>query len=79
VAFARAGTMHNFSYLGGFISLTERKIWCVMEAESKGAIVAWFEKMGIEHDGIWPVEIEGDHGTMTDLRPEAAMAGMSSR
>ena len=62
-----------------FLNLTEGKIWCVMEAESEGAVVAWFEKMGIEHDGIWPVEIEGDCGTMTDLRPKTAMAGMSSR
>jgi hypothetical protein len=33
--------------------------------------------MGIAYDAIWPVEIEGDHGVMEDLRPEAALAGVS--
>ncbi len=50
-----------------------------MEADSQEAIVTWFEKMGITYDGIWPVEIEGDRGTMRDLRPETAMAGVSGR
>jgi hypothetical protein len=60
-----------------FFNLTEGKIWCVMEAEREGAIVAWFEKMGVPYDGIWPIEIEGDRGMMKDLRPQAAMAAAS--
>jgi hypothetical protein len=60
-----------------FFNLSEGKIWCVLEAEREGAIVAWFEKMGIAYDGIWPVEIEGDRGVVKDLRPQAAMAGVS--
>jgi hypothetical protein len=60
-----------------FFNLAEGKICCVMEAESQEAIVAWFEKMGIPYDGIWPVEIEGDRGVMKDLRPEAAKAEVS--
>ena len=60
-----------------FFNLTEGKVWCVLEAEKREAIVAWFEKMGMPYDGIWPVEIEGDRGVMEDLRPEAAVAGVS--
>ncbi len=58
-----------------FFNLSEGKVWCVLEAERREAIVAWFEKMGIPYDGIWPVELEGDRGVMEDLRREPAMAG----
>jgi hypothetical protein len=60
-----------------FFNLTEGKIWCVLEAKGQEAIVAWFEKMGIPYDGIFPVEIEGDRGVMEDLRLEATKAGVS--
>jgi hypothetical protein len=60
-----------------FLNLSEGKVWCIMEAENQGAIVAWFKKMDLPYDGIWPVEVEGDHGMMEDLRPTAAMAGVS--
>jgi hypothetical protein len=60
-----------------FFNLSEGKIWCVMEADRQEAIVAWFKKMGITYDAIWPVEIEGDRGLMEDLRPEVALAGVS--
>ncbi len=60
-----------------FLNLSEGKVFCVLEAERKEAIVAWFKKMGIAYDGIWPVEIEGDRGVMEDLRPERALAGVS--
>ncbi len=60
-----------------FFNLADGKAWCVLEGESHEAVVAWFEKMGISYDGIWPVEIEGDRGVMEDLRREPAMAKMS--
>ena len=52
-------------------------MWCVLEAHDREAITAWFDKMGISYDAIWPVEIEGDRGVMEDLRPQAAMAGVT--
>jgi len=60
-----------------FVNLTEGKVWCVLEAVREEAIVAWFKKMGIAYDSIWPVEIEGDRGVMEDLRLEVAHAGVS--
>jgi hypothetical protein len=60
-----------------FFNLAEGKAWCVLESESEEAIVAWFEKVGIDYDGIWRIEIEGERGVMEDLRPEAVMAGTS--
>ena len=35
-----------------FFNLTEGKVWCLLEAERREAIVAWFEKMGVAYDGI---------------------------
>jgi hypothetical protein len=55
-----------------FFNLTQGKIWCVVEAKNRHAIVAWFEKMGIPYDDIVPVELEGERGTVEDLRVQPA-------
>ena len=49
-----------------FCNLSEGKIVCVMEAPDKKTLAAWFEKMHVPCDGISPVELEGDRGTVGD-------------
>jgi hypothetical protein len=58
-----------------FANLSEGKVWCVLEANDRKAVVAWFEKMGLPYDSISPLELEGDRGTIEDLRREPAMVG----
>jgi len=60
-----------------FFNLTEGKAWCVLESEDRQAIVAWFQKMGIPHDSVVPVELEGDRGVIEDLTLQPAMAGVT--
>ena len=60
-----------------FLNLTEGKVWCVIEATDREAVVAWFKKMEIPYDSILPVELEGYRGTIEAVRPEPAMAGVS--
>lgn len=45
-----------------FTSLSEGKVFCVMEAESKDVIRAWFRKVGIPCETLSEVEWEGDRG-----------------
>ncbi len=59
-----------------FINLSEGKACCVLEAEDRQAIAAWFEKMGLPYDAIVEVEYEGDRGEIHDLKEEPAVAGV---
>lgn len=47
-----------------FVNLAEGKAICVMEAGTKEAVAAWFQKMGMPFDSITKVELEGDHGNI---------------
>jgi hypothetical protein len=49
-----------------FLNLSEGKLICVMEAPGREALAAWFEKMRMPCDGITPVELEGERGTVKD-------------
>jgi hypothetical protein len=49
-----------------FLNLSEGKVFCVMEAPSKEALAAWFEKMQMPCDYIAPVELEGDRGVVKE-------------
>jgi hypothetical protein len=57
-----------------FINLSEGKACCVIEAKDRDAVIAWFRKMGLPYDEVVPVEFEGEHGTIEDLRREPALA-----
>lgn len=58
-----------------FINLTEGKVCCVLEADDRQSIAAWFQKMGVPFDAIVEVEYEGDRGEIHDLKEEPAVAG----
>ncbi len=60
-----------------FFNLTKGKVWCVLEAKDRDAIVAWFKKMGLPYDSIDLVELEGERGTIEDLTQQPVMAGVS--
>ena len=60
-----------------FFNLTEGRACCVLEANDRESVVAWFQKMGIPHDSIMPVELEGDRGVIEDLTQQPAMAGVT--
>jgi len=49
-----------------FMSLSEGKFVCVMEAPNEETLAAWFQKMHMPVDYIAPVELEGDRGVVTD-------------
>lgn len=49
-----------------FLNLSEGKIMCVMEAPDKATLAAWFQKMQMPCDGIVPVELEGERGTINE-------------
>ena len=55
-----------------FINASEGKAVCIMEAENKQAVEAWFKKMSLPTDAVVEVELEGDRGHMHDLQHEAA-------
>ena len=50
----------------GFLNLSEGKGFCVMEAPSKEALAAWFQKMQMPCDYITPVELEGEQGVVKE-------------
>jgi len=50
-----------------FLNLTEGKLVCVWEAPDAHVIAAWFDKMKVPYDAIIPVELEGEHGKLTEL------------
>ena len=47
-----------------FLNLAEGKVFCVMEAPNKDALVSWFKKMNMPCDYVTPVELEGERGTV---------------
>ena len=47
-----------------FANLAEGRAVCVMEAQNKDAVAAWFQKMGMPFDNITKVELEGERGTI---------------
>jgi hypothetical protein len=49
-----------------FLSLCEGKVCCIMEAPSKQALAAWFQKMQMPCDFIVPVELEGECGVVKE-------------
>jgi hypothetical protein len=58
-----------------FFNLSEGKALCVLEADDRETIAAWFREKGIPYDSILPVELEGEQGSIHDLRAEPVMAG----
>ena len=63
--FAQAA-QHDANVKGyrSFANLAEGKAVCVMEAGSKEAVAAWFQRMGMPFDSITKVELEGDRGVI---------------
>jgi hypothetical protein len=59
-----------------FINLTEGKACCILEADDRQSISAWFQKMGLPFDSIVEVEYEGDRGEIQDVKDTQAMAGV---
>jgi hypothetical protein len=51
-----------------FINFTEGKACCVIEAENRDTVLAWFSKMRIPFDAIVAVEFESERGVIEDLR-----------
>ena len=49
-----------------FLNLSEGKVFCIMEAPSKDALAAWFQKMQMPCDYITPVELEGERGVVKE-------------
>jgi hypothetical protein len=49
-----------------FLNLSEGKVCCIMEAPSKEALAAWFQKMQMPCDYITPVELEGERGVVKE-------------
>ena len=49
-----------------FLNLSEGKVFCIMEAPSKDALAAWFQKMQMPCDCITPVELEGERGVVKE-------------
>jgi hypothetical protein len=49
-----------------FLNLSEGKVYCVMEAPSKEALAAWFQKMQMPCDYLTPVELEGERGVVKE-------------
>jgi hypothetical protein len=49
-----------------FLNLSDGKVVCIMEAPSKDASAAWFQKMQMPCDYITPLELEGERGVVTE-------------
>lgn len=58
-----------------FFNLADGKGLCVLEADDRDMLATWFQEKGIPYDYIVPVELEGEYGTIQDLREEHVMAG----
>ncbi|MBI4321470.1 MAG: DUF4242 domain-containing protein [Chloroflexi bacterium] len=50
-----------------FANLSEGRAVCILDAPSKEAIAAWFEKMGMPYDNITRLELEGDRGSIQEV------------
>ena len=59
----------NIKGYRSFLNLTEGKIFCVCEAPDEHTLAAWYEKMEMPYDAIWPLEFEGYLGKITDVAP----------
>lgn len=49
-----------------FLNLSEGKVFCIMEAPSRDALVDWFGRMQMPCDYVTPVELEGERGVVRD-------------
>lgn len=62
-----------------FISPSQGKAVCIMDAADESAVREWFKQMNMPTDSVIEVEIEGDCGRMNQLpQQRAAMAGAST-
>ena len=50
-----------------FVNLSAGRAFCVLEARDSQAVEAWFERMGMPHDGVVRVELEGDQGLIHEV------------
>ena len=60
-----------------FVNLSDGKACCILDAENRASIIAWFAKMRLPYDSIIPVELEGDRGMIEDRKEQPTMAGVS--
>jgi hypothetical protein len=56
-----------------FMNLSDGKACCVLEADDADTLAVWFKDKGIPYDSILPVELEGEYGTIQDLREEPVL------
>jgi hypothetical protein len=57
-----------------YMNLSEGKAACIFEATSREKLEAFFRRNKLPFDSIVPIELQGDHGQLTDLRyPEEAV------
>jgi hypothetical protein len=58
----------------GYLNLTEGRAVCIFESTSREKLEEFFRRNNMAFDSIVPVELEGEHGQLTDLRyPEEAV------
>jgi uncharacterized protein (DUF2237 family) len=50
-----------------FLNLAEGKAVCVMEAPTKEALAAWFDKVQMPYDYITSLELEGERGNVKSV------------
>ena len=73
-----ADALQHESHLRGyrsFFNLSDGKGLCVLEADDRETLANWFHDKEIPYDYILPVELEGEYGTIRDLREEPVLAG----
>ena len=56
-----------------YLNLSKGKAVCVFEATSQEKLVEFFRRNNLTYDDIIAVELEGEHGQLTDLRAEVAV------
>jgi hypothetical protein len=60
--------------LRSFINLSEGRAVCIFESTSREKLEEFFRRNNLAFESIVAVELEGDHGQLTDLRyPEEAV------
>ncbi len=57
-----------------FLSLSEGKAACILDAPDKESLSDWFRKMQIPWDSISLLEMEGERGRMEECAREVAIA-----
>ena len=50
--------------LGG---LSEGRLVCVVDAFDRDLVPRWFQQRGYPLDAVFPVEVEGDHGSIHEV------------